>query len=135
MTGNIGGNVYSGWATKATASDLLALNYQIPGQAAVTYSASITPDASQGTNAIIVVSNTTAFTINAPLNPSNGQQLTVMVYNNSGGAMGTITWNAIFHMNAFTNPATARSQSITFVYSVGLGQWYEVTRTSASVPG
>jgi len=135
MTGNVVGNVLTGWATKVSASDFLAINYQIPGINIPAYSSSITFDASLGNNVLILATNSTAFTINAPTNPSNGQQLTVTIYNNSGGAMGAITWNAIFHMNAFTVPTNIRSQSITFVYSSGLAQWYEIGRTSSSVPG
>jgi len=83
------------------------------GNVAPAYSASITPDASLGDWQTIVVTNGTAFTINAPTNPPNTahtQDLTVEISNTSGGALGAITWNAAFKLvgGAFTNPATGK---------------------------
>lgn len=73
----------------------------------------------------VKVTNNTAFTINfrkpAEGDPSyltSGQLITVMIRNESGGAMGAITWSAThFKMGgAFTNPASAKNRSITFYY-------------------
>jgi hypothetical protein len=97
-----------------------------------TYSASITPDASLGNERIITVTNATAFTINAPTNPATGQYLEITIRNTSGGAMGVITWNAVFKMTAFTNPATANSRTIVFRYNGT--NWVEKGRTAADIP-
>lgn len=83
----------------------------VHGLTAPTYSASITPTAVSGKWQTITVTNATAFTINAPtLTPTTKetQELVIEIFNNSGGVMGAITWNAVFKFNGFvwTNPAT-----------------------------
>jgi Pectate lyase superfamily protein len=99
---------------------------------AITYGTSMTPDAALGSKQVITATNATAFTINAPTNPLTGQELTVTVRNTSGGALGAATWNAIFKMAAWTNPADTFSRSITFVYNGT--NWVETGRTPADVP-
>lgn len=98
----------------------------------VTYSASMTVDASIGNTATITATNGTAFTINAPSNPTTGQQLLVRIRNTSGGALGVATWNAVFKMTAWTQPATTFSRAIQFNYDGT--NWVEFTRTAADVP-
>lgn len=100
-----------------------------------TYGPTITIDCSLGDNFIIAVSNNTAFTISAPTNaPSTGftKKITITIANGSGGAMGAITWNAAFALaGAFTNPASTKQRSVTFLWS-GTG-WNELYRTAADV--
>ena len=96
------------------------------------YSTSITPDSSQGNLISITATDGVAFTINAPLNPATGKQITFVIRNTSGGALGAITWNAVFKMPAFTSPATANSRSITFQYDGT--NWVEMYRGAADVP-
>lgn len=92
-----------------------------------------TPDFKFGDVCIIQVTDAVAFTINAPLNPFNGGYLTIQILNSSGGAMGAITWNAIFKLaGAFTNPANGQRRSITF-HRTG-GAWREISRTAADQP-
>lgn len=102
----------------------------------ITYSASMTPDSSQGQFHTIVATNNTAFTINAPTNPppsSNAAQiLTLTVFNTSGGALGAVTWNAVFKMAAWTSPATGNNRSITFKWNGT--NWQEISRTPSDVP-
>lgn len=81
-----------------------------------TYSASITFDATTGNSFVITATNGTAFTINAPTSPGSGQLIDVTIRNTSGGALGVITWNAVFKMAAFTNPATGFSRTVRFRY-------------------
>jgi len=85
-----------------------------------------------GNLATITATNATAFTINAPTTPTTGQWLTVRVRNTSGGALGVATWNAVFKMTAWTQPANGFSRAITFDYD-GVN-WIERTRTAADVP-
>jgi hypothetical protein len=98
----------------------------------VTYSASMTIDASTGNEQVITATNATAFTINAPTNPATGQYLEVTIRNTSGGALGVATWNAAFKMTAWTQPATAFSRTIIFRYNGT--NWVEKGRTAADVP-
>lgn len=100
----------------------------------VTYSASMTPDSSLGNEFIITVTNATAMAINAPTNVPGqaGQHLEVTIRNTSGGAMGAITWNAVFKMTAFVNPATGFSRTIIFRWN-GVN-WVEKCRSAVDVP-
>jgi hypothetical protein len=81
----------------------------------LTYSASITPDASMGEYFTLNVTNGTAFTINYPTNLGYGQRLTLDITNSSGGAMGTVTFNASYFLaGALTQAATGHHRVISF---------------------
>lgn len=99
---------------------------------AVTYSASMTPDASLANEFDMTATNGTAFTVNAPTNATDGQRITLTIRNGSGGVLGAITWDALFKMAAWTSPANATSRSIDFKYNGT--NWVEVGRTTADVP-
>jgi hypothetical protein len=73
-----------------------------------------------------------ALTYNAPTGGTVGQELTIRVRNISGGAMGTITWDAVFKLSAWTNPANGNSRSITFVYDGT--NWIQISQTGVDVP-
>lgn len=105
---------------------------EIAASITVVYSAAMTIDASLGNTAVITATNATAFTINAPTNPVIDQVLTVMIRNTSGGALGVATWNAIFKMVAWVQPATGFSRSISFRYDGT--NWVETLRSAADVP-
>ncbi len=98
----------------------------------LTYSTSITPDCSRGGIMKLTVTDGVAFAINAPTNPLSGQRLLMVIRNTSGGAVGAITWNAVFKKTAFTTPATANNRSIEFVYDGT--NWVETFKTPADVP-
>jgi hypothetical protein len=92
------------------------------GLATPVYSAAITPDASQGVWQTITVTNATAFTINAPTHPpdaSRTAELTVEIFNNSGGAMGVITWNGalVFQGLVWANPASTKRRFVRFEWN------------------
>lgn len=96
------------------------------------YSASVTINAFLGNTFIISANNGTAFTINAPTNPSSGQVITVIIRNTSGGALGVATWDAVFKMAAgWTQPGNGFSRSITLVYNGT--NWVEIIRSAADV--
>ena len=99
----------------------------------ITYSASMTIALGSGAVAVITATNNTAFTINAPTGtPLTGDQLTVIIRNPSGGALGAVTWNAIFKMSAWTQPANGFSRSITFRFDGT--NWIQVGQTGVDVP-
>ena len=103
------------------------------GQAfTLTYSTSMTPDAYNGLQQRIVANNGTAFTINAPLHPIIGQRLRIQIYNTSGGALGAVTWNAVYKMSAWTQPANGFNRSIEFYYDSVF--WCQVSQTGVDVP-
>lgn len=102
-------------------------------RATPTYSTSITPNALDGEFQQITVTNATAFTINNPTNPpsaSETQFLTIEVFNNSGGAMGAITWGSLYVPQTtgalinWNNPATTKHRSATFRWNST--QWVNV---------
>lgn len=102
------------------------------GVTAPIYSSSITPDASQGSTFTVTPTNGTAFTINAPVNLHIGQRILFTLRNTTGGPLGAVTWNALYHLATWTNPANGNSRSIEFVYD-GV-RLTEINRTSTDVP-
>lgn len=82
----------------------------------VGYSAAVTLDASQSHDFIITATNATAFTINAPVNLLNGDRVLITIKNTSGGSLGTITWNAIFKMPAYSAPSNGNGSSVEFFF-------------------
>ena len=72
-----------------------------------------------------------ALTYNAPTGGTTGQELTIQVRNISGGAMGVITWDAVFKMSGWVNPANTKSRSVTFVFDGT--NWNEISQTTADV--
>lgn len=89
---------------------------------AVTYSASMTPDARLGDWQAITVTNGSAMTVNAPSGPpsaAQSQRLVIEVFNNSGGAMGVITWAAayVFPGVSWSNPASGKRRHAVFEWN------------------
>lgn len=102
----------------------------------MTYSASMTPDSTMGNIFVVTATNGTAFTINAPPavtpTPGIGQRIVFLIRNTSGGALGVATWNAIYKMTAWTQPANGFSRSIEFYFDGT--NWVEYARGAADVP-
>lgn len=97
---------------------------------------SVTPDCLLGTTFEIQPPNNSAFTINPAIHCWDGAKITIYIHNNSGGALGTATWNTTstgYKMRTWTQPANNFSRAITFVYIAGL-RWYEISRTEADIP-
>jgi hypothetical protein len=69
--------------------------------------------------------------LNPPADPQT-QKITIEIANNSGGALGTVTWNPIYNLAAWTSPATGNRRSITFQWNAVA--WVEISRTTADVP-
>jgi len=91
-----------------------------------------TPDPSNWQHMVITTTGATAITFNAPANPTKGMILTFDILNSSGGAMGTITWNAAFKLaGAFTNPANTKRRTIQFRYDGT--SWIELARAAADI--
>lgn len=102
-------------------------------QQTLTYGATIATDVSRGASTyVITATNGTAFTISAPSNGLPGQRIKYLIRNASGGALGAVTWNAVFKMAAWTSPANGNSRSIFFEYDGT--NWVEDVRSTADVP-
>lgn len=138
-----GGTDFSGVAVKTivaiTGAGYLrqAIGRSVRWIQAITYSASMTPDASQGDLQTVNVTNNTAFTINAPTQPPNTthtQDLMIEFTNGSGGAITNVsgaTWNAAFVLigGALTDPASTKKRYIRFAWNGA--KWVETARASA----
>jgi hypothetical protein len=96
------------------------------------YSASMTPAAASGNMDVITISGAVAHTINSPGTARTGQRLIITLRHASGGSAGAATWNAIFKMTAWVQPADGFSRTIEFVYDGS--NWIEIDRTTADVP-
>ncbi len=99
-----------------------------------TYGVTVTIDSSLGSTFAISANDGVAFTISNPTNPrtATGQRIEIIVRNVSGGVMGAITWGTAYKLSAWTNPASANSRTIGFMYDGT--NWVEVSRTPADVP-
>lgn len=103
---------------------------------ALTYSASITPNAGMASYLTLAITNGTAFTINAPSFPSSGREIIFDIKNSSGGAHGVITWSTTYlgggagtvGTGAFTGIANGKRRIIVFRYDGT--NWIEVSRTA-----
>lgn len=71
-------------------------------------------------------------TMNAPTNPTTGQRITVRIKNTNSGALGVLTWNSVFKLASWVQPASAFSRSIDFLYTGGA--WVEISRAPNDVP-
>lgn len=99
----------------------------------ITYSAAMTFDPALGNFFEITATNGVAFVINQPVLPLlAGLFVTVKIKNTSGGALGAVTWSAIFKMSAWVQPANGFNRAITF--ECDGTNWNEISRTASDVP-
>lgn len=98
-----------------------------------TYAASININRAGAQRHVITVTDTNNFTINAPTGThAVNAPLWITIKNSSGGAVGTITWDAIFKKATFTNAANGSNRSILFLWDGSA--WVEHVKTPADVP-
>lgn len=127
------------WGSSVTI-DPMIVTFQIASDIVVriapTYGATVTPALPLGnrlTTATITATNNTAFTIAGPTGTvQDGARLTIVIRNASGGALGVVTFAAVYKKGAaWTQPANGFSRSITFVYDSA--NWIETDRTAVDV--
>lgn len=95
----------------------------------VTYSASMTIDASLGTTFTITPNNGTAFAVASITRPSFGREIGINIINTTGGALGAGTFTCC-KAAAWTQPATGFNRWIWFRYNGSV--WQEAGKRSAS---
>lgn len=106
---------------------------------ALTYSASMTPDMQFGNSFNIQVNNTSAFTINSPLNTAYvqiGKRHGVRINNVSGNnTLGAVTWGALYK-TAFATGASAPANnfSLYLEFEWDGAHMVECYRSPANVP-
>lgn len=98
----------------------------------ITYSATMATNAALGCFFKITATDTTAMTISNPTNATTGQKITYLLYNGSGGTMGTITWGAAFKIATVTKPANATMRALQFIYDGT--NWVEVNVNASDIP-
>jgi hypothetical protein len=105
------------------ASQALFTSSVVAGVVAVTFSTSITIDASTGNHFATTLTNNT--TINAPSNPTDGAKITFELTQDATGGR-TVTWNSVFDFGTTGAPtlsALNKTDLIGFVYSSRLSKW------------
>lgn len=119
------GSVYSG----AAIAGKIAPAVYVSGSAVVV-------DASAGNVLVVPVNDAVAFTIGAPINPPLAgftQDLTIVIQNVSGGALGVGTFAALYKMSTNTAPAIANGFSRSFRFYWNGTNWVEQFATAADV--
>lgn len=94
------------------------------------YGATITPDLSQGAIQKITVTNSSNFTIAAPINITQLATWSLIILNASGGSMGTVTFGSGINQSGFSAPGNGEQTSVSFRIEPGatpehyqLGAW------------
>lgn len=92
--------------------------------------ATVTIDGTLGGINHLRVQSSSGFTIANPTSPVLGTMLIFKIWNDSSGALGTITWDTAYSLaGAFTNPAAHNIRVISFYYDDP--SWIEISRTAA----
>lgn len=106
----------------------------LPAQVTLAYSAAMSIDTSLGEQFIVTPTDNVAFGFNSPTNGLAGQDISITIFNTTGGALGALSgWGGQYKMTgAWTQPANGFNRSITFrrINSA----WYEQWRNTADVP-
>lgn len=104
-------------------------------QSAPSYGVTVAINAGAGDQFTITATNGVGFTVSNPINApgsGNGQRIQIRVKNTSGGALGALTWDTLYKLSAWAQPANGQSRSIDFVWDGT--NWVEAARTPADVP-
>lgn len=99
---------------------------------AIAYSATMATDAGIARRYTITPTDTTAFTISNPTNPTDDAEIEYTFLNSSGGTMGTPTFGAAFKLGAaFDKPANGKTRVYRFRYNGT--NWLETYRSPADI--
>jgi len=102
------------------------------GVATLPYGVRISTDAAAANYFTIAVTDQKPFTIQDPSKPAPGQQIIYDIRNNSGGAMGDITWGPAFQLaGRFNTPASQKRRTISFYYDGAA--WIEIARATSDI--
>jgi len=97
----------------------------------LTYAATVSTNAAEGSIFIVPITNGTAFTMDAPTNAVKGQEISYWFKNTSGGATGAITWDSAFKTAAAPGtPTNGYTLEITFVFD---GQYWRMRSQGSQV--
>lgn len=117
------------------ASGVTAWRWAMGGKTyAPTYGTTVTADPFQGDHQRIVATNGTGFTITSTITSGaqyTGLEMLVDIVNSSGGALGTISWNAAFSLTGGTLTAPANGSRASLRFRFDGTNWVEVSRVVA----
>lgn len=97
----------------------------------LTYGTTVTPSATEGVYQKVSVTNGTGWTLAAPPSTLPGKLLCLEIANASGGAMGTVTFNGVYDLDAAWS-APANGASVTLFFVCDGTNWHEVGRQPAA---
>jgi len=129
-----GGLIYGAFASRIIniSSGYVTAPKLVSSVNVLVYGVTVTPDAGVADRQYLQVTNGTAFAIAAPANPTPYQTMYLTISNQSGGAIGAITWNAIYKFGTLTLPATGFQKTISYTYDGA--SWFENFQSSSNVP-
>lgn len=102
------------------------------GTTTTTTSGSYTPIIGDAVYHRIVVNAIGAFTVNAPTGGGDGMELELDIYNASGGAI-TVTFNAVFAIAGYTDPANNKRRTSRFRYHATSAKWLQMGSWSPDI--
>lgn len=128
---NVGLGTVTNNITDAGTGTKVILANQDYGAAHSTVSASIssgtyTPDGKIGTHFITASGS---FTLGAPTGAEDGREITIIIRNTSGGAI-TVTFNAVYAKNGYTDPGNGLRTSAKFQFLTTPNSWVQVNAWS-----
>ena len=94
---------------------------------------SYAPDVFEYKHHVILLQAASSTTINAPLNPLGGREIDLVIWNSSGGSI-TVTFNSVFKIGGYSNPATGFRATARFVYDPISNVWVQVGAWATNVP-
>jgi hypothetical protein len=89
-------------------------------------------DAALGNEFVITATDSEPFTLSNPSNPSVGQRISIRVRNPTAGDLGPLTWDSLYKLATWFQPASGFSRTIDFQYDGA--NWIEASRTPFDVP-
>jgi hypothetical protein len=102
----------------------------------LSFGSSVKVDAAAGNNFRIDATSNANFTIAAPTGARNGQIITLMVANRSGGALGTVTFDPIYHFSSAVGqppkPGNNQARIVGLLYDGAF--WLETFRSVGDIP-
>jgi hypothetical protein len=120
-----------GYAKAVSLQGSVTVARAIQGRVVTNWGAAVNIDASAGSYFEVPATTAIAHAIAAPTNPAVGQEITIKI-KVSIGALPLTTWNAVFKMPVWADPANGFSGSVKFVYN-GVN-WVQSSPAIVNVP-
>ena len=93
-----------------------------------------TPEAFEYKHHVISLTTVSTLTINAPTSASSGREIDIVIFNATGGSI-TVTFNDVFKIGGYSDPANGFRASARFVYDPNSTAWVQIGAWATNVPG